>query len=113
MGEKKKEQITQIGKLEIKENNLSNLNDSLPKGQDDSKMKFYTSPDDILLYRNSYPYGNFSFTPQCQLNINDAYGTNQPYPMFPTIPNHYKQPQLTLEDSLFSENRTGSNEREE
>jgi hypothetical protein len=84
IGSKKKEQVTQIANLETKHNNLNEISD-----QNSSKTRFYTTPDDFYGYRSMYPYANFSFTPQS--------GTGYPYenygmgfPMFPTIPNHYK-----------------------
>jgi hypothetical protein len=126
VGDKKNEQVNQMGKLEPKSNNMNEVFGGNPAHTQEylsssQKIKFYTCPDDVLAYRNGYPYANFSFTPQSQtqLNMNDNYSTQQMFPIFPTIPQHYKvnqkplKQELTLDENLFTMDRTNSKDREE
>jgi hypothetical protein len=76
----KSQQITQLKNIDT---NINNLNEISLKTN-----KFSTSPDDILDYRSTYQYSNFSFTPQSQLNINEEISYNKSN-FFPSIPNNY------------------------
>lgn len=103
--------------LETKNNNLNEFYTS----KDESKVRFYTSPDDIVHYRNGY--NNFSFTPQSQLNINENNKSNvsgeqtanqQMFPLFPTIPSRYggsmdiPKNELKLDGELFAIERSSN-----
>ncbi len=72
--------------LEVKTNNLNEISvDST--NSNSSKIKFYTSPDDVFNYRSSYPYTNYSFTPQ---SAQTPFENFTSYGIFPSIPNSYK-----------------------
>ena len=80
-----------MGNLETKINNLSeiSLNNNDPK--ENTSFKFYTSPDDLIHYRAAYPYNNYTFTPQNIVSLHENfYPMVGGYPIFPTIPAHYK-----------------------
>lgn len=82
-----------LNRVKINETKNNNLNEIFYNQPFESPLKFYTSPDDISDYRASYPYSNFSFTPQSQLNINEVMAPNLIYPknyVFPTIHDNNK-----------------------
>ncbi len=94
LGEKKEEQINQIGNFETKNNNLNEIYVTNSQSGNNDSFKFYTCPDDYSHYRSSFIFNNYSFTPFSRPSIGENYSINYFAPagyqhVFPTIKENF------------------------